>query len=942
MPPLMPTPHPRSLPLDPQDWFWATWRELTPLSLPAARPFEPEKLLAALKRQPRIVNHYYWQGLKIPRSLSLEEAQFWFLAMTSPRPLASWALSSQTMITNLEEALEAGACHRSAPSEAEALTALGETHWSACPELMVPLLHFFSPETIVAWILDPTQIPVTSIPSAYADPATQIQFAQETIARALVLGWQGAAIPYLTEAERDRCRQLTGAVLERTPWTLAYFNLTPTVYYLAASLGGFGEALQKVVSTWSEQSYQNLYRGLWMRPGDCVTHRKTRPQELLFGLADPERVAFEMQRLNLLVNANHQLKGWLAHTEYQGFGPIVQTLLTLSRKQDIGALMRQLVAIVAPEAAPTLLALTQQPSTAELASQWLMEHSQVAMAGLLGSLAGQAKIPEATYTYLQRQVGRGEGEWMRAWIAEQLQPETWSEAVQAELAKLWTEKTLPPFEPETLPPDLQAEFEAAQLGKSKLPKWLDPGDLTPLRGLNSQGQERSFSRSQMERVLQACRQSSLEHPHGLITCLKQHFSSALLADFAWQLFERWLGVGAPPKEQWALLTLGLLGNDGTVLKLTPLVRTWPGEGNHKRAGVGLDCLKAIGTETALMQIHAIAQRIQFKSLKTKAMDCMAALAQERGLTEEQLADRIVPDCGLNAQGSKIYDYGSRQFQVVLSADLKPLIRDPQNKLKATLPRPTQQDDRTLAEAALEDWKTLKKTLGQVVSLQAKRLERAMIDQRHWARSEFETYILGHPVLLNLARRLIWGGYEPQGDQPLLSFRITEDGTYGDSRDEEIEVPTALEVGIVHPAELSTAQLQDWGQLLSDYEIVPPFSQLARTVFGLVPEEQGKTLIQRFAGASPPALIASAIFKNTGWHPLSYAYCKSFPQADLTAIVSFQGWGEVMPLEDLYFVAGLHPQCSTSVQAALPLGEVSPVVLSEVLRTVGAIASKAES
>ena len=943
----MPTPQPRSLPLDPQDWFWATWRELTPLPLPTARPFEPEKLFAALKRQPRIVNHIYWQGLKLPRSLTLEEARFWFLAMTCPRSLSSWALSSQTLITTLQEALEAGHCHQPAPSEAETLTALVHAHWVASPALILPLLHFFSPETILRWILDPTQIPITSVPSAYADPATQILFAQQTIATALVLGWQEAVTPYLTETERHRCRQLTGAVLERTPWTQDCFYLTPPVYYLAAHLGGFGDVLQQVVSAWPDQIYHNIYRGIWTRREDFVSYRRSRPQEILFGLADPERLSFERQRLGLLLNAAHYVKGWLAHREYEEFGPIAETLLALNRKEDIGGLMRQLGTIVAPELAPTMVSLTQHPTTAELASRWLMDHSQVAMAGILGSLAAQSKLPEEARQYLQRQVGRGEGEWMQTWIAEQLSPEAWSEAVKAELANIWTQKTLTPFEPETLPPDLKAEFEAAQFGKAKLPKWLDPGDLTPLRGLNTQGQERSFSRSQMETVLHACRHSALGQPHSLITLLKQHFATAVLADFAWQLFERWLAVGAPSKEQWAFLTLGLLGNDATVLQLTPLIRAWPGEGNHKRASAGLECLKAIGTETALMQIHAIAQRIQFKSLKTKAMDCMATLAQERGLTEEQLADRIVPDCGLNAQGSKIYDYGARQFRVVLSADLKPLIRDPQNKLKANLPRPTQQDDRPLAEAALEDWKTLKKTLGQVVSLQAKRLERAMIEQRRWTRSDFETYILGHPVLLNLARRLIWGGYagaeDPRtGDLGLIPFRITEDGTYADSADEEIHVPTELAVGIVHPAELSTAELQDWGQLLSDYEIVPPFSQLARTVFGLLPEEQGKTLIQRFAGASPPALIASAIFKNTEWHPLSYAYCKAFPQANLTAIVSFQSWGEVMPLGDLYFVAGLYPHCSTELEAALPLGKLSPVVFSEVLRTVGAIASKGES
>ena len=52
--------------------------------------------------------------------------------------------------------------------------------------------------------------------------------------------------------------------------------------------------------------------------------------------------------------------------------------------------------------------------------------------------------------------------------------------------------------------------------------------------------------------------------------------------------------------------------------LAPLIRAWPGEGQHARAVLGLECLRAIGSETALMQIHGIAQRVPFKGLKAKA------------------------------------------------------------------------------------------------------------------------------------------------------------------------------------------------------------------------------------------------------------------------------------------------------------------------------------
>ncbi|MFZ9737258.1 MAG: DUF4132 domain-containing protein, partial [Prochlorotrichaceae cyanobacterium] len=934
---LMPTPQPRSLPLAPADWFWAMWREPQPLPLPEARAFVPTKLLTAFKKQPRTVNSYFWPSLEIPRSLTQEEAQFWLTAMTCPPPLASWSLTTKTLLLTLEEAMQKGG--QDLPNQEEALAALGKAHQTASPQLILPLLHYFDPETIVGWILDPTQFPVEVIHNAYQTPRHQIEAAQSAITTALILGWQQFAVPYLTLVQRDRCRHLIREVLDRTVWRADYFKSAPPVYYLAASLGGFGEALQRLIATWPEDSYRNLYQGAWMSGADYVARQQTRPQEILFGLADPDRMAFEMQRLGLRLNRLSYVKGWLAHTEYQELPWLQETLLNLNRKEHLLTLMRHLITIVAPELAPIMLDLTQNPATAELASRWLTDYPQVAMAGILGDLRGKPQISQAVQKYLQRRLGRGDGEWMQHWVTEQVGVETLSDGVNTALTTLWTAEASPPLDPERMPAALQAGFAQAQLGQVKLPKWLDAGDLTPLQCQDAQGETRSFLRQHMETVLQACRHSTLSEPHPLLLTLKQCLPPAGLAAFAGQLFERWLAVGAPPKDQWTMQPLGLLGNDTTVLQLTPLIRAWPGEGKHKRAIVGLECLKAIGTDTALMQIHAIAQRIKFKSLKTKAVECMETLAQERGISQEQLEDRIVPDCGLNAQGSKVYDYGGRQFRVVLSADLKPQIRDPQNKLKANLPRPTKTDDRTLAEAAIADWQVLKKTLGQVVSLQAKRLERGMIEQRRWQRSEFETYVLGHPVLLNLAQRLIWGAYSPTSTEFVTTFRITEDGTSADSEDEDIEVPPNLELGIVHPAEFTTAQRQQWGQLLSDYEIVPPFSQLARTVFTLLPEEQSQSSIQRFAGAEVPSMVAAAIFKSTGWEQRSYHYFKPFPQSNLTAIVSFDSWGYTIPLGEIYFVPGLS---TTSGGAALPLLEISPVILSEVLRNIGAIASKANT
>src|SRR5207248_4584576 len=130
---------------------------------------------------------------------------------------------------------------------------------------------------------------------------------------------------------------------------------------------------------------------------------------------------------------------------------------------------------------------------------------------------------------------------------------------------------------------------------------------------------------------------------------------------------------------------------------------WPGESQHQRAVLGLECLRAIGTDTALMQLNGIAQKLKFQGLKNKAREFMEDIARDKGLSREELEDRVVPDLDLDERGTRVLDFGPRQFRVVLGPDLEPLVRDESGKAKADLPKPGAKDDPHKAAAAVEEW-----------------------------------------------------------------------------------------------------------------------------------------------------------------------------------------------------------------------------------------------
>ncbi|STJ19402.1 C-terminal part of molybdate metabolism regulator MolR-like protein [Escherichia coli] len=89
------------------------------------------------------------------------------------------------------------------------------------------------------------------------------------------------------------------------------------------------------------------------------------------------------------------------------------------------------------------------------------------------------------------------------------------------------------------------------------------------------------------------------------------------------------------------------------------------------------------------------------------------VAENRGLSQEQLADRLVPTLGLDDPQALSFDFGPRQFTVRFDENLNPVIFDQQNVRQKSVPRLRADDDQLKAPEALARLKGLKKDATQV-------------------------------------------------------------------------------------------------------------------------------------------------------------------------------------------------------------------------------------
>ncbi|WP_194923771.1 DUF4132 domain-containing protein [Catenulispora pinisilvae] len=409
-----------------------------------------------------------------------------------------------------------------------------------------------------------------------------------------------------------------------------------------------------------------------------------------------------------------------------------------------------------------------------------------------------------------------------------------------------------------------------------VPLWAEPSSLPPIllagRGL-------ALPASAVRLVVQMLTISSRRDiaPYGGIEIVKESCDASSLAEFAWGLFENWGGAGYPTKKVgWAFDVLRWFGDAETARRLVPLIRAWPGEGGSARAAVGMDVLIAIGGDAGIREVYDISQRSQFGALRDDAAARIAIVATARGLSADQLEDRLVLDLGAGACGTLPLDYGTRRFTVGFDEYLQPFVTDDAGKRRTALPKPTAKDDAALASRAQARFTELKKDSKTLAVRQAARLERAMVTGRKWSEAEFRALFIEHPLMRLLGRRLVWGQFDGAGTLH-EAFRIAEDGTLADVDDARFAFDAGLAertggtdraggtgaIGLVHPVTLGRV-LPRWVEICHDYEIVQPFPQVGRPIFALTAEERAADRLARFCDVTISTDRLLALHRSPGW------------------------------------------------------------------------------
>lgn len=272
------------------------------------------------------------------------------------------------------------------------------------------------------------------------------------------------------------------------------------------------------------------------------------------------------------------------------------------------------------------------------------------------------------------------------------------------------------------------------------------------------------------------------------------------------------------------------------------------------ANTAVQGLSMMEDPAAVGQLARLAARVRFKGTLKEVDKALAARAAALGVSREEIDELAVPSYGLTGVGRRTVTFGAARAEVTVGRSTVVGWFNSAGRAVKSVPAEVRRGHR----AELGELTASVKDLDRMLAAQRDRLDRLALARRSWRWDAFRARYLDHPLVGTLARRLIW----------------TVDGTacgWGDGavrtvHGKPFEPDGGARVELWHPLGRDAEEVAGWRDFLRRYGITQPFKQAHREVYELTgAERETRTYSNRFAAHFLRQHQFHALAAARGWH-----------------------------------------------------------------------------
>ena len=497
------------------------------------------------------------------------------------------------------------------------------------------------------------------------------------------------------------------------------------------------------------------------------------------------------------------------------------------------------------------------------------------------------------------------------------------------------------------------------------PPWLpDAGDLWADVAREELGALDADARGAWEGLLANAQQSTAARPSKrFLASAREHLSAVGDAVFLAAL-RRWCAHVRPPAkgehvDDWSghhrrgdqnvrrlrglLWTLGLVDDPAAPALLGEVARhafaRLPnGDRAFDRVGpAALGALEVSPRPEAVAELLHLKRVLRDGNARRAAERSLAAVAEREGLSEDELVEIGAPTLGFDVDGVRREALGeaTAELRVAGTTSVALTFAGSDGRPRKSVPAAVRRDHK----AELAALRGTRKAAEELLAAHRGRLDRLLRSRRGWSLGQWRERFLLKPLVAPLVGRLIWRVSTGGDDYVGLGAAAVPDGAPDDAR-----------VTLWHPVDVATDAVVAWRERIVHEGVTQPFKQAHREVYRLTDAERATgTYSNRFAAHVLKQHQFSALARQRGWR---YRLRGQWWGDEAPASLDLPEWG----LQAQFWVegiwddaaqsdAGVHLYASTDQVRFVPLGQaaaaeepvpleqVPPVVLSEVLRDV---------
>lgn len=332
--------------------------------------------------------------------------------------------------------------------------------------------------------------------------------------------------------------------------------------------------------------------------------------------------------------------------------------------------------------------------------------------------------------------------------------------------------------------------------------------------------------------------------------------------------------------------------------------------------LGLEGLSLSSNEKSLLIVEKFLKS-KTKKVREGAIQTLNKIAENMGISRDELSDILIPNFGFGRDKTRIFDYGERKIKAVLNTEKEVpeiIFFDNEGNQLKTMPRSAKKynDNEETVKEYQAEIKNIKKELKNLVEVQKIKLAWAIATEKTWKVEKWKKIFSKNPVMHQFATSLIWAEFienkNEKNKKIIKTFRYMDDGTFNDVNGDECDISDENAVMLISPADLPENEIAKWKEQLEDYEINQPILQLDLPIFKINNIEE--TEITEFENNSFTARNLKKVMEKYGFSAKYYEYysCSGYSyfeernkiMINIQAEFAAENYNELTKVERIYF------------------------------------------